>query len=229
MLTSPNMRRQPKQSRGQQRIETILDATEKLLCEMDFDKITTNHIAKRANTSVGVMYRYFPNKHAVFAGLVERDLAYLINMQQEILNSCTLETWQTSTIAYIDNLGERYLENPAYIALWNGLRGSESTRQIQSENVQKLADLSIEAGRILHPNLPPQRQQLVRRMVADTINSHLNTALMELSNGREHYDSVMNECKRMVLLYLNDLIQESQKNESNESGQDQVIVELETV
>ena len=65
-------RRKPRQERALKRYEKILDTTAELLDEVGFDDLTTILIAKRLNISVGSLYHYFPNKHAVLWALVSR-------------------------------------------------------------------------------------------------------------------------------------------------------------
>ncbi len=69
------IRRQPKQARGQLRVDEILDAAERLTLTMSWDKITTNHIAREAGIPIGSLYQFFANKHAIAHALVERYMA----------------------------------------------------------------------------------------------------------------------------------------------------------
>jgi AcrR family transcriptional regulator len=47
------MRRQPKLTRGEERIAAILQAAALVFQEVGFDAATTNMIAQRANTAIG--------------------------------------------------------------------------------------------------------------------------------------------------------------------------------
>jgi AcrR family transcriptional regulator len=66
------VRRQPRQRRSQARTEQVLQAAAVLLDEVGFDDLTTTRIAERAGISVGTLYHYFPNKHAILHALGER-------------------------------------------------------------------------------------------------------------------------------------------------------------
>ncbi|MFT4635324.1 MAG: AcrR family transcriptional regulator [Arenicella sp.] len=52
-----------------------MDVTAKLLDGVGFDDLTTILIAKELNISVGALYHYYPNKHAILRALAERWLA----------------------------------------------------------------------------------------------------------------------------------------------------------
>lgn len=62
-------RRQPVQERAKQKTQQILDTTARLLDEVGFDDLTTILIAKDLGISVGALYHYFPNKHAILYSL----------------------------------------------------------------------------------------------------------------------------------------------------------------
>ncbi|MEM9949539.1 MAG: helix-turn-helix domain-containing protein [Cyanobacteria bacterium P01_D01_bin.36] len=56
----------PQQRRSQIRVEQILQAAAEIFWEKGYDVATTSDIAKRAQTAVGTLYRFFPNKLAIF-------------------------------------------------------------------------------------------------------------------------------------------------------------------
>jgi len=53
----------------------ILEATRNLLVEEGLGALTTNHVAKAADISVGSLYQYFPNKQAIISELFSQWLA----------------------------------------------------------------------------------------------------------------------------------------------------------
>ena len=81
-MNSPNssLRRQPQQKRSQKRVEKILDAAAIVFDEVGFEAATTHNIAERANTAVGSLYQFFPDKLAIFNALELRHIerVYLI-------------------------------------------------------------------------------------------------------------------------------------------------------
>lgn len=66
------MRRKPQQARGQRRVNTILDAASQVFSELGYEAATTNIIAIRANTSIGSLYQFFPNKEAILSAIATR-------------------------------------------------------------------------------------------------------------------------------------------------------------
>jgi AcrR family transcriptional regulator len=68
-------RKNPKQQRAVVTAEALMQATEKIIVREGFKNATTNRIAEVAGVSVGSLYQYFPNKHAIVKALIEQTVA----------------------------------------------------------------------------------------------------------------------------------------------------------
>lgn len=66
--------RRARQARSRATVETIVEATTRILAGAGWDAVNTNAIAKRAGVSVGSVYEYFANKQAVLDLIVDRHL-----------------------------------------------------------------------------------------------------------------------------------------------------------
>ncbi|MEL6778721.1 MAG: TetR/AcrR family transcriptional regulator [Cyanobacteria bacterium J06597_16] len=71
-LVASGFRRQPQQQRSQARVEQLLKAAAEVFWEVGYEAATTHAIARRANTAIGTLYRFFPNKLAIFHELEKR-------------------------------------------------------------------------------------------------------------------------------------------------------------
>jgi AcrR family transcriptional regulator len=80
-------RRQPVQRRAQVTVDAMLDAAVRILRRSGVAAITTNRIAEVAGVSIGSVYQYFPNKHALFVALHERHIAQVDAVIREHLDS----------------------------------------------------------------------------------------------------------------------------------------------
>ena len=58
-------RNEPRQVRSKKRAQEIMEVTAQLLDKVGFDDLTTILITKEMGISVGSLYHYFPNKHAI--------------------------------------------------------------------------------------------------------------------------------------------------------------------
>lgn len=76
--SSTRARKAPSQERSRHLVETMLDATTRLLVQDDWETLSTNQVAKRAGVSVGSLYQYFPNKEALLGELARRHLSQML-------------------------------------------------------------------------------------------------------------------------------------------------------
>src|SRR5262245_16272243 len=67
-------RKTPIQTRSAFTVDTISEATIQVLLSVGFDHLTTTRVAERAGVSVGTLYQYFPNKHALLFSVLEQHL-----------------------------------------------------------------------------------------------------------------------------------------------------------
>lgn len=72
MATELEVRRRPVQQRAKASVDRILATTGRLLEELSTDDVSTDLIAERAGVNIATVYKYFPNKYAVFVELFRR-------------------------------------------------------------------------------------------------------------------------------------------------------------
>jgi AcrR family transcriptional regulator len=64
-----SVRTEPQQRRSREKRDRVLAAAATLLTEVPYEEIGTRLIADRAGVSVGSLYRFFPDREAIFAAL----------------------------------------------------------------------------------------------------------------------------------------------------------------
>ncbi|HEY5934388.1 MAG TPA: TetR/AcrR family transcriptional regulator [Kofleriaceae bacterium] len=79
-------RKRPRQARSRATVDTILQASARVLVRRGFDGFTTNEVAAAAGVSIGSLYQYFPNKEALVAALIFR---HIEEMNQAIFSELT--------------------------------------------------------------------------------------------------------------------------------------------
>ena len=68
------LKKSPTQERAKSLVQSILEATVRLLGTSSAHSVSTREIAEKAGVGIGSLYEYFPGKEAIFARLVEIDL-----------------------------------------------------------------------------------------------------------------------------------------------------------
>jgi AcrR family transcriptional regulator len=72
-------RRIPSQARAQVTRNAILEAATHIIARRGLTGFNTNAVAERAGVSIGSLYQYFPNKHALMVGVIHRQQAQQLN------------------------------------------------------------------------------------------------------------------------------------------------------
>jgi AcrR family transcriptional regulator len=62
-------------------VDSIVEATARVLVRDGYDALSTNRVAREAGVSVGSLYQYFPGKEALVAAVMERHAS---RMQEDI-------------------------------------------------------------------------------------------------------------------------------------------------
>jgi len=88
----------PQQSRSQETLHRILDATEQVLETKSFSEATLAEIVERAGVTVGAFYRRFPDKDALLHHLDERCFEELYGLADALLDPVR---WQGAPLSAI--------------------------------------------------------------------------------------------------------------------------------
>src|SRR6266699_517208 len=138
-MTKPTtMRRLPRQARGERRIAAILQAAAQVFYEVGFDAATTDMIAKQAQTAIGSLYDFFPNKEAIAQRLSEQFCEDMRLLFEGILTD-ELAQVPLSHFIYniLDPLVQYHQTHPGFRALWLQSQGDPRLAPIH----QYLADV----------------------------------------------------------------------------------------
>lgn len=107
------VRRSPAQKRSQDRITSLLDSTARLVDESGVHNVTTTDIARAARSSVGVIYRYFPNVTSLFDALTVRNVKMFSDRLGEAIDG-EQRTWDDAAHAIIDVLVALMRDEPGF-------------------------------------------------------------------------------------------------------------------
>lgn len=70
----PEPRKRPRQARSIRTVELMFEAAVRIIRSDGIESVTTNRVALECGVSVGSVYQYFPNKHALLLTMAEREL-----------------------------------------------------------------------------------------------------------------------------------------------------------
>jgi AcrR family transcriptional regulator len=116
----------------------IFAASIEILVESGFSQACTNHIAERAGVSVGSIYRFYPNKHAIYHAISVRYLEGICRIVCETVQLDDREKpWAEVVDEFVEQSARFYQKNAALQRAWNVLLGNPETRAAEARIAQQ--------------------------------------------------------------------------------------------
>ncbi|MEN4198186.1 TetR/AcrR family transcriptional regulator [Serratia marcescens] len=102
--------REPQQERGRQRVQTILDSAAAIVAQDGLAALSMQRLAKHAKTSIGSMYHFFPDRHAVIKALADRHTESIEALVRDMALASDDEWRRLSAEAVIQRLFSPYAQ-----------------------------------------------------------------------------------------------------------------------
>jgi AcrR family transcriptional regulator len=110
------IRNVPIQQRSANRMQALLDAAATIIDEEGVDGVTTTAVAYRSRSSVGVLYRYFPNIESLLKALAQRNMQRFLELVQEGSDTTPDEPW-SSWDTTLDSYVHMFRHEPGFRGL----------------------------------------------------------------------------------------------------------------
>jgi AcrR family transcriptional regulator len=124
-------RRAPVQRRSTLRVERMLDAAADLLEELGPESLSTSAIAARAGVSVGSLYQFFPDKHAVAEALARRSFERFSQQLADVQAG----SWEEVVDQVVDTYVAFSRSEPGFLVLsFGGPLGQQHLLDPQDDN-----------------------------------------------------------------------------------------------
>ncbi len=204
----PLGRRLPVQMRSLKTCLRILDAASSLLTQMPLEEITTTRIADEAGTSIGALYRFFPDKQTIIDGIAVRHVGKFrqsveATVIQPLLREMeNLESFDPAAI--LNHMIDAYV---AYLDAHPDFRAISFGRHISAATKEREASPTVGLPRLLKdfmlerlgiPNTPELDRRL--RVVSEAGERLIAYAYEQPT--REERDHIIAEMKKMLAGYL---------------------------
>jgi AcrR family transcriptional regulator len=200
LRSSAPPRRRPTQERSQRRYEEIVDAAATSFADFGFDATTMEGIAARARTSIGSLYQFFPNKHALFREVAQTCLTKSRALLQAVLvKHGPSNDWRVLLDATID--GFRELQHDTFLqAIYRNLQLYGEWRDADAA----LHDEQVGLSAAMIAQWAPQLAAEHRRTIAKTLVNAVTALMLQLSRVRDeaHADALVAETKTMLHRYV---------------------------
>ncbi len=192
--------REPRQERGQRRVEEILDATEALILEVGAAACSVQELASRSGASVGSIYHFFPTKEAIFDALRERYAREARVIAERIRNDAA--DWSVLDLpAFVERLISPFVDffehHPAQYELATAGTGQRVSRDATIHAIVREA-LEVALAR-RWPDTAVEERSLRVDVIA-AIGSGISTLLLQATPGARA--RISRELPRAILGYL---------------------------
>jgi AcrR family transcriptional regulator len=206
------LRRQPQQQRSQKRVERILDAAAIVFDEVGFEAATTHAIASRADTAVGSLYQFFPDKLAIFNALELRHVERVHVIWERLLRSEVVRLPFVDFIHTITTQFQKLFEQPtSKIVFLQFFTSPTIFRNIDVGFTQEAIRFTAKLFKARNVALTEQRSLLLGEICVHGINTLI---LLALRSDRSHAQEIFYEIEVLLKVYLKaDLGDEAINNE----------------
>ena len=176
-------------------MDAILEATARILEQRGHGGLTTNSAAELAGVSIGTLYQYFPDKHALLGALIARETARLV---EEAEAACLITAGTEALDALVRAAVRHQLRRPRLARLLDFEEGrlplDDDTHLVRTRFMAILADI------LDRPDLPSQSDMSVA--VADV--AAIMRGMIDSAGERGEYDqdALVARVRRAVFGYL---------------------------
>ncbi len=194
------LRRQPQQKRSQERVEQILDAAAEIFDEVGFEAATTHTIAKRANTAVGSLYQFFPDKQAIFNALELRHIDRVYAMWERLLQPKVIQLPFKRLIGEIGcEFRQLFGQASSRIVFVQYFTSNVMFKNIDDSFTKEAIQVMSQLLQERNPSLDNKKSDLLAEVCVHTMNTLL---LVALRSNDAHRQEIFREIETVIMTYL---------------------------
>ena len=200
MKSQNTFRRQPKQKRSQERVEQILDAAAIVFDEVGFEAATTHAIASKANTAVGSLYQFFPDKLAIFNALELRHVERVYVMWEKLSRPEIIQLPFTNFIHTLVTQGEQLFEHPtSRIVFIQFFTSPTIFKNIDVSFTEEVIQFMAKLFQTRNPKLTNERSEILAQICVNASNTLI---LLALRSNETHGKEIIAEIEALMRAYL---------------------------
>jgi AcrR family transcriptional regulator len=187
--------REPRQVRGQARVDGILDAAAQVIVEEGVAGVTMHDLARRTQTSIGSLYHFFPDRSSVLGALYKRHRAASREINRELAEIPGAVWQQLSTAVAIERLVTPYVEylrqHPDFLPLMYSSTSDESDADF-IRTVRHVLDARL-------PGVKPAEREIYASMLHAV---GAGAMWMGVQTNPSSIDAYLREIPRVLTAYL---------------------------
>lgn len=195
-------RKYPRQERSRALVDSILEATARILVEEGYARTSTNRVAERAGVSIGSLYQYFPSREALVAGVARRHSERLKSELELALARTSGLGLEPAVSALLAAVMSAHRINPELNVVLAGqipVLGPLDWKADMAQRGMAVVQGLLEAhARDVRPGLDVEAAAfLISTMVEATVNAAWRQRPLSMSDG-----SLERELTRLIVSYV---------------------------
>ena len=203
----PVARHAPTQRRSQERLARIARAAGELCAQLGADAVTMEAIAERAETSIGSLYRFYPNRDALLEAVAERyvtDLHAVLDGEEGAAESLAALPIGELVDAILEPFLAFHRAHPGYFAILFAPQGSAALRAVRGRMRQRLAGRLDTLLALRAPALAADRRRRVALTTVEAARALLQ--FIERTVPRAEQAPMRQELRALLVAYLGPVI-----------------------
>lgn len=199
--SSSNLRRQPKQQRGKERVEKILDAAAAVFDEVGYEAATTHLIAAKAGTAIGSLYQFFPDKAAIFKAMELRHTERVKAMWAQVDIPTIVQLPLHQMIHMLATAVAELFEQPvSRVVFVQFFLAREIFQSIDESMTQEAINFTAKILKHRNPALSEEQLNLLAEVCVHSSNAVMLAALR--SPDLKHRDRLAQQIEDLLVSYL---------------------------
>ncbi len=200
MPHNSQMRRQPKQKRSQKRVQHILNAAAEVFEQVGFEAATMQAIASRAQTAIGSVYQFFPDKLAIFHALELRHLERVgeawAKLDSPNMAQLPFEEFIKTMISTYREIFDDPTSRMIFVQYFTS---STMFQSIDDSLTQQAIDFQAKLFQRRNPSLNPQKCNLIAEVCVQAGNALM---LVALRSPKSRCQEIFVQLEELILAYL---------------------------
>jgi AcrR family transcriptional regulator len=206
--SSSNLRRQPKQQRGKERVEKILDAAAAVFDEVGYAAATTHLIAAKAGTAIGSLYQFFPDKAAIFNAMELRHTERVKRLWAETGTSDIVQLPFRQMMHTMTSAVAELFEHPvSRVVFVQFFASREIFQSIDDSMTQEAINFTANLLKHRNPNLEASQCSLLAEVCVHSSNAVMLSALR--NPDLQHRQRLSQQIEDLLVSYLEPYIGDS--------------------
>jgi AcrR family transcriptional regulator len=204
-MPKKTMRNEPQQFRSKRRVASILSAAASLFSENGYDSTSTNAIASRADTAIGSLYHYFPDKRAILAKLTEMYEQQLNALFDATDDRRSIHSLEAMSNHMVEKLAGFYHKTPGFRGVFQQNTANTDVRWAADEMRRVVAERVAKEIKVRVRGMDEAKARHAALILTTAWQSLL---AMYIDEKGDPVDAVLVEIKRLSLAYLRDFLKE---------------------